>query len=41
MLVRGGPAQGLEGMNGISELKMTSTEDGEWVFIIQRDLKKD
>jgi 20S proteasome subunit beta 6 len=39
VLAKGRDVTGLEGMMGISEA--TTTEDGERMFIIQRDLKKD
>lgn len=39
VLAKGRNVQGLEGLRGIQE--MTATADGERVFVIRRDLKKD
>jgi len=39
VLAKGRDTHGLEGVQGIKEV--TTTEDGERLFIIQRDLKKD
>lgn len=39
VLAKGRGLQGLEGIRGAQEL--TVTDDGERVFVVQRDLKKD
>lgn len=39
VLAKGRSAQGLEGVRGIQEL--TANGDGDRVFIIRRELKKD
>jgi 20S proteasome subunit beta 6 len=39
VLAKGRDVQGLEGVAGVSEV--STTADGERVFIVQRDLKKD
>lgn len=39
VLARGRSLQGLEGVKGMSEL--TTTDDGERVFVVRRELKKD
>jgi len=39
VLARGSPLQGLENVPNVQE--MTTTPDGERVFIIRRELKKD
>jgi 20S proteasome subunit beta 6 len=39
VLAKGRPMQGLEGVRGMQEV--TATNDGERVFIIRRELKKD
>jgi 20S proteasome subunit beta 6 len=39
VLAKGRGPQGLEGIRGMSEI--TTAEEGERVFLIQRDLKKD
>ncbi|KAI6151559.1 nucleophile aminohydrolase [Pisolithus tinctorius] len=39
VLAKGRSLQGLEGAKGSEEL--TISEDGEWIFLVQQDLKKD
>lgn len=39
VLAKGRSLQGLEGIRGVQEL--TSTDDGERVFVVRRELKKD
>lgn len=39
VLAKGRGVQGLEGVRGMQEL--SATDDGERVFVVRRDLKKD
>jgi 20S proteasome subunit beta 6 len=39
VLAKGRTLQGLEGIKGMQEL--TTTDDGERVFVVRRELKKD
>jgi 20S proteasome subunit beta 6 len=39
VLARGSPLQGLESVQGVQEV--TSTSDGERVFVVRRNLKRD
>jgi len=39
VLAKGRTLQGLEGIRGMQEL--TTTDDGERVFVVRRELKKD
>lgn len=39
VVAKGRPTQALEGVRGVQEL--TTSSDGDRVFVIRRDLKKD